>query len=214
MRKPNALTGRDLSAALAVVVVWGVNFAVMKFALRDFSPFQLGAARFVFAVLPLALVIRPPAIHWKWVVLYGLFQGLGQFGILFITLKVGMTAALASVILQTQRFASGFLQIRSRPRNPCLWLTLPLAGRVEDFHLQVGTPCRPHQKNMVLKDHVHSKFRSCRYLFNLKKTSTMTCRTSNQGRPAGAWSGQTLSCRSGGGRPVGSKCRQQRPSYS
>ncbi|MAB25145.1 MAG: hypothetical protein CMK78_12485, partial [Pseudomonadales bacterium] len=34
-----------------------------------------------------------------------------------------------------QRFASGFLQIRSHPRHPCLWLTLPLAGRVEDFHL-------------------------------------------------------------------------------
>ena len=36
-----------------------------------------------------------------------------------------------------QHFASGFLQIRSRPRHPCLWLTLPLAGFVEDFHLQV-----------------------------------------------------------------------------
>ena len=26
-------------------------------------------------------------------------------------------------------------------------LTLPLAGRVEDFHLQVSAPCRAHQKN-------------------------------------------------------------------
>ncbi|PMS35739.1 hypothetical protein C0Z20_15425, partial [Trinickia symbiotica] len=42
------------------------------------------------------------------------------------------------------RFASGFLQIRSRPRHPCLRLTLPLAGRVEDFHLQVNAPCRAH----------------------------------------------------------------------
>lgn len=45
-----------------------------------------------------------------------------------------------------QRFASGFLQTRSRPRNPCLWLTLPLAGCVEDSHLQVSAPCRAHQK--------------------------------------------------------------------
>ncbi|PMS30423.1 hypothetical protein C0Z20_30090, partial [Trinickia symbiotica] len=44
------------------------------------------------------------------------------------------------------RFASGFLQIRSRPRHPCLRLTLPLAGRVEDFHLQVNAPCRAHNK--------------------------------------------------------------------
>ncbi|MGM8935070.1 hypothetical protein ACS8E9_09335, partial [Pseudomonas neustonica] len=27
-----------------------------------------------------------------------------------------------------------------------LWLTLPLAGRVEDFHLQVSAPCRAHHK--------------------------------------------------------------------
>src|SRR5690606_13245822 len=33
-----------------------------------------------------------------------------------------------------QRFASGFLQTRSHPRNPCLQLTLPLAGCVGDFH--------------------------------------------------------------------------------
>jgi O-acetylserine/cysteine efflux transporter len=115
------LSGRDFAAALAVVVIWGVNFVVMKFALRDFSPFQLGAARFVFAVLPLALFIRPPKIHWKWVVLYGLFQGVGQFGILFIALKVGMNAALASVLLQTQVFFTalfGFLLLKERASRP------------------------------------------------------------------------------------------------
>ena len=70
----------------------------MKFALRDFTPFQLGAARYVFATLPLLLVIRRPKLHWKWVVSYGLLQGVGQFGLLFIALNVGMTAALASVL--------------------------------------------------------------------------------------------------------------------
>ena len=70
----NALTGRDLAAALTVVVLWGINFVVMKFALRDFTPFQLGTARYVFAVLPLALLIRPPKIAWKWIALYGLFR--------------------------------------------------------------------------------------------------------------------------------------------
>ncbi len=98
------LTGRDLAAVSVVVVVWGLNFVVMKFALRDFTPFQLGAARYVFAVLPLVLFIKPPPIARKWLLMYGLFQGVGQFGILFFALKVGMTAALASVLLQTQVF--------------------------------------------------------------------------------------------------------------
>ncbi|MGC1172545.1 EamA family transporter [Polaromonas sp.] len=119
--RPNALTGRDLTSALAVVVVWGVNFVVMKFALRDFTPFQLGTARYVFAVLPLALFIRPPNISWKWLAFYGLFQGVGQFGILFVALKVGMTAALASVLLQTQVFFTalfGFVLLRERASRP------------------------------------------------------------------------------------------------
>lgn len=111
------LSGRDLAAALAVVVIWGVNFVAMKFALRDFTPFQLGVARFAFAVLPLVVFIRPPAVPWKWVVLYGLFQGVGQFGILFLALKIGMTAALASVLLQTQLFFTalfGFVLLHER----------------------------------------------------------------------------------------------------
>ena len=119
--KSNLLTGRDLSAALVVVVVWGVNFVVMKFALRDFSPFQLGAARYVFAVLPLILLVKPPCIAWKWVLIYGAFQGVGQFGILFFALKVGMTAALASVLLQTQVFFTalfGFVLLHERASRP------------------------------------------------------------------------------------------------
>ncbi|MEO7399785.1 MAG: EamA family transporter [Polaromonas sp.] len=115
------LSGRDLAAALAVVVIWGVNFVAMKFALRDFTPFQLGTARFVFAALPMVLFIRPPAVPWKWVVLYGLFQGVGQFGILFLALKVGMTAALASVLLQTQVFFTalfGFVLLHERASRP------------------------------------------------------------------------------------------------
>ncbi|MBU6501862.1 MAG: EamA family transporter [Burkholderiales bacterium] len=109
---------RELLAALAVVTIWGLNFVAMKFALRDFTPFQLGAARFAAAVLPLAFFIRPPRMHWKWVVLFGLFQGLGQFGFLFMALKVGMTAALASVLAQTQLFFTAifsFVLLRERP---------------------------------------------------------------------------------------------------
>ena len=119
--KNEALTGRDLAAALTVVIIWGVNFVAMKFALRDFTPFQLGAARFLLAALPLALFIKPPRAPWKWVVLYGLFQGVGQFGILFVALQVGMTAALASVLLQTQVFFTalfGFLLLGERASRP------------------------------------------------------------------------------------------------
>lgn len=98
------LTGRDILAACAVIVIWGLNFVAMKLALVDFTPFQLGATRYVFAALPLILLVRFPRSSWKWLLGYGLCQGVGQFGLLFVALNVGMTAALASVLMQTQVF--------------------------------------------------------------------------------------------------------------
>jgi hypothetical protein len=72
-------------------------------------------------------------------------------------------AASSASCSSGQQFASGFLQIRSHPRHPCLWLTLPLAGCVEDLHLQVtseattaklvaltrNAPCLAHHKKTL-----------------------------------------------------------------
>jgi O-acetylserine/cysteine efflux transporter len=115
------LSGGDLAAALAIVFIWGMNFIAMKYALHDFTPFQLGAARYVCAVLPLLFFVKPPRLRWKWVVLYGLFQGVGQFGFLFTAIKVGMTASLASVLMQTQVFFTAifsYLLLRERASRP------------------------------------------------------------------------------------------------
>lgn len=46
-------------------------------------------------------------------------------------------AALTASCSSGQHFASGFLQISPRDEHPCLSLTLPLTGCVEDFHLLV-----------------------------------------------------------------------------
>ena len=125
-------TTRDYLSALAVVVIWGMNFVFMKFALHDFTPFQLGAARYVFAVFPLILFIKRPKMDVKWLILYGLFQGVGQFGFVFVALKVGMTAALASVLMQTQVFFTalfGFVLLGERPsRSLQIGLLLAAAG--------------------------------------------------------------------------------------
>jgi O-acetylserine/cysteine efflux transporter len=102
---------RDFAAAIGVVVIWGTNFIAMKVGLRELTPFQLGAARYLFAALPLALLVRPPKMAPKWLLLYGLFQGVGQFGFLFVSLKVGMTAALASVLMQTQVFFTALFSV-------------------------------------------------------------------------------------------------------
>lgn len=124
------MSGRDLLASLAVVVIWGLNFVAMKFALHDFTPFQLGAARYVAAVLPLVFLVSRPRLPPKWLVLYGLFQGVGQFGFLFLALQAGMTAALASVLMQTQVFFTAilaFFLLHETP-GPALRMGLLLAA--------------------------------------------------------------------------------------
>jgi O-acetylserine/cysteine efflux transporter len=109
-----------------------LNFIFMKFALRDFTPFQMGAARYVFAVFPLILFIKRPNLDVKWLLFYGLFQGVGQFGFLFVGLKLGMTAALASVLMQTQVFFTaifGFVLLGERPsRSLQIGLLLAASG--------------------------------------------------------------------------------------
>jgi O-acetylserine/cysteine efflux transporter len=104
MSESGALQGRDYLAALCVVAVWGTNFVAMKLGLREVTPFQLGAGRYLFALLPLLLFVRPPKLAPRWVILYGLFQGVGQFGLLFLALREGMSASLAPVMLQMQVF--------------------------------------------------------------------------------------------------------------
>jgi len=108
---PRPLSALDIGAAVAVVVIWGLNFIPMKIGLRELTPLQLGAARFLFGALPLILLVRPPKIGLSWLFFYALVQGVAQTTFLFFALQVGMTAALASVLMQTQVFVTAILGV-------------------------------------------------------------------------------------------------------
>lgn len=108
---PLPLSRGDLLRALAVVVIWGLNFVVMKIGLQGIGPMLLGALRFAAAALPFLLFVSLPKLPWRYVVAYGLAQGLGQFGFLFLGLQMGMTAGMASVVMQTQAFFTLLLAV-------------------------------------------------------------------------------------------------------
>ncbi|MBN9370665.1 MAG: EamA family transporter [Hydrogenophaga sp.] len=110
---------------MAVVVIWGLNFVVMKLGLQAISPMLLGALRFAAASLPFLLFVKPPPLPWRFVAGYGLVQGLGQFGFLFLGLQLGMTAGMASVVMQTQAFFT-------------LLLAVPLLGERVRAHQWLG----------------------------------------------------------------------------
>ena len=122
----------DALRALGVVVIWGLNFVVMKLGLQSLSPMLLGALRFMAASLPFLLFVRPPSLPWRYIAGYGLAQGLGQFGFLFLGLQLGMTAGMASVVMQTQAFFTLLLAVpllHERARaSQWLGLTVALGG--------------------------------------------------------------------------------------
>lgn len=130
MQHPHTLRPVDWLFALIVIAVWGINFVVMKWGLQEISPLLLCALRFAAASLPLLCFIRPPAhLPWRWLAAYGLVQGVGQFGLLFVGMQQGMPAGMASVVLQTQAFISLLLAavlLQERPRS-WQWLGLCIA---------------------------------------------------------------------------------------
>jgi O-acetylserine/cysteine efflux transporter len=116
------MSPKDLLLALVVIVVWGLNFVVIKVGLHGLPPMLLGALRFMLAAFPAVFFVRRPRIPLRWLLAYGLTISLGQFAFLFSAMYVGMPAGLASLVLQSQAFftlvfAALFLGERIRPAN-------------------------------------------------------------------------------------------------
>lgn len=90
--------------AVLVMAIWGVNFAIIDIGLRSFDPYLLASLRFLLAAVPAVFFFKRPAVPWRYIVLYGLFFGIGQFGLLFAGMHLGFSAGLASVVMQLQAF--------------------------------------------------------------------------------------------------------------
>ncbi len=115
--------------ALAVVSIWGTNFVVIKFALGDLPPLLFAALRFSFALIPAMFFLPRPAVRWHNLALYGLFIGVGQFGLLYIAMNGHISPGIASLVVQTQVFFTIGLSMKlDRERvRPFQWLALLLA---------------------------------------------------------------------------------------
>ncbi|HZX04226.1 EamA family transporter [Kribbella sp.] len=111
---------RDLLLAVAVVVVWGINFVVIDVGLEGIPPLLLSALRFFFAAVPAIFLLGRPQVPWRYVVGVGLALGVAKFGLLFIAMDHGVPAGLSSLVLQSQviftvLFAIAVLRERPRP---------------------------------------------------------------------------------------------------
>jgi O-acetylserine/cysteine efflux transporter len=98
------LSLRDGLLALAVVLVWGTNFVVIRLGLDVLPPLFFATLRFVFVLLPACLFLPKPKVTWANLAFYGLAIGLGQFGLLFIAMNGQIPPGLASLVVQMQVF--------------------------------------------------------------------------------------------------------------
>jgi O-acetylserine/cysteine efflux transporter len=99
-----AIAPRDLALMILVVLVWGMNFAVIKVGVAGVPPLLLGAMRFMLAAFPALLFFKAPQVPLRWYVIYGMTISVGQFAFLFSAIHVGMPSGLASLVLQSQAF--------------------------------------------------------------------------------------------------------------
>ena len=95
---------RDTALALLVVVLWGVNFVVIKIGLRGVSPFVLGGLRCALAAVPAVLFLKPPRVPLRLYAAFAFPTFLAQFALLFWAIRLGMPSGLTSVVQQSQAF--------------------------------------------------------------------------------------------------------------
>ena len=95
---------RDMLIAVAVAAVWGISFIAIKWGVEDMPALMFSALRFLLAAVPAVFFVRPPRTSASRVIAYGLAIGVAQFGLLFLAIRLGMPAGLASLVIQLQVF--------------------------------------------------------------------------------------------------------------
>ncbi|MGH1540226.1 MAG: EamA family transporter [Arenicella sp.] len=98
------MNSKDFLLGIAVTFVWGINFSVIKLGLSSLDPFTLAGLRFSLCALPLVFIIPKPDVSMSYIVSYGLFFGVGLWGLTSLGIYWGISAGVASLVLQTSVF--------------------------------------------------------------------------------------------------------------
>lgn len=91
---------------ILITLIWGFNFVVIKWGIESIDPITMTTLRFFFTAIPLIFFIKKPAVPLFSVALYGVLFGIGLWGVVNMAITLGMTAGMASLLLQTSAFLS------------------------------------------------------------------------------------------------------------
>lgn len=93
-----------LLLAVMITAIWGINFSVIKLGLQAVDPFILAGIRFTLCALPALFFIKKPDVPWRYLISYGLAFGIGLWGLVNLGIKTGLSAGIASLLLQFSAF--------------------------------------------------------------------------------------------------------------
>jgi O-acetylserine/cysteine efflux transporter len=116
----HTMPARSIALVVLVTAVWGVNFVVIHVGLDHFPPLLFNALRFAAMALPAIFVVGRPRVSWRFVVGFGFLLGVVKFGLLFVSLDLGMPVGLSSLLLQLQvifTIAFAGVVLHERPRR-------------------------------------------------------------------------------------------------
>jgi len=121
--RPHALTGLEIAAIAAVVVIWGVNNAAAKIATEVMPPLFTGSLRFAIAAVCLVWFVRPPFPNWKSLLIIAGVGGPIHYGLIYLAFWLADDVSPVAVATQlwipfTALFA--FLLLRERLSRPAL----------------------------------------------------------------------------------------------
>lgn len=122
----------DLLLGIIVMIVWGLNFSVIKMGVNEIDPLLLTAFRFTLAAFPALLFVKKPNVPWRYLIAYGWIFAIGVWGMATWSIDAGLSAGMASVLLQMNvaigLFLGYFILKESLPFNKILGAAIALGG--------------------------------------------------------------------------------------
>ncbi len=98
------MTIKEHLLALAVVLIWGFNFVVIRWGIEDVHPMTMTLLRFLLTAIPMVFFIKKPDIPMRYVMIYGVLFGAGVWGVANVAIFLGTPAGMASLLLQMSPF--------------------------------------------------------------------------------------------------------------
>ncbi|GAB1596692.1 drug/metabolite exporter YedA [Lysobacter claricitrinus] len=157
MHAPSARTASPLAVGVALAslyVLWGSTYLAIRFALKGYPPFMLGACRMFIAGLLMFIVLRlrgtpaPSAKQWRTLVVLSIFMVLLSNG--FVNLaETQVSSGLAAIAVASMPlFAGLFAMLRGRHPSRVEWIGL-VVGFLGVVWLNAGSALRGSTLGLV-----------------------------------------------------------------